>query len=52
METRNVLTFIFSVLFIFAFVFVLIWGIVNFNKVKDAMSGTGVYTEQDVNNSE
>ena len=51
METRNVLTFIFSVLFIFAFVFVLIWGIVNFNKVKDAMSGTGVYTEQDVNNA-
>jgi len=51
METRNVLTFIFSALFIFAFVFVLIWGIVNFNKVKDAMSGTGVYTEQDVNNA-
>ena len=42
--TKKVLAIIFSVLFIGAFAFVLTWGIINFNKVKDGMSGTGLYT--------
>lgn len=51
MDTRKVLGIIFSILFVGAFTFVLCWGIINFNKVKDSMSSTGVYTEQDVNNA-
>ena len=49
METKNVLGIIFSLLFVGAFAFVLSWGIINFNKVKDGMSGTGVYTKEDIN---
>ena len=51
METKKVLGIIFSILFIGAFAFVLSWGIVNFNKVKDGMSGTGVYTKEDVDSA-
>ena len=51
MDTRKVLGIIFSILFVGAFTFVLCWGIINFNKVKDSMSSTGVYTEADVNNA-
>ncbi len=51
METKKVLGIIFSILFIGAFAFVLTWGIINFNKVKDGMSGTGVYTQEDVQNA-
>lgn len=51
METKKVLGIIFSVLFVGAFIFALTWGIINFNKVKEGMSGTGVYTEQDLNNA-
>ena len=49
METKKVLGIIFSLLFVGAFAFVLSWGIINFNKVKDGMSGTGVYTKEDLN---
>lgn len=51
METKRVLGFIFSLVFIGAFIFTLCWGIINFNKVKDGMSGTGVYTQEDLNNA-
>lgn len=51
METKKVLGIIFSLIFVIAFVFCLIWGIINFNKVKDGMSGTGVYTQEDVQNA-
>ncbi len=51
METKKVLGIIFSILFVGAFIFALTWGIINFNKVKEGMSGTGVYTEQDLNNA-
>ena len=51
METKKVLGIIFSILFIGAFAFVLSWGIINFNKVKDGMSGTGVYTKEDIDNA-
>ena len=51
METKKVLGIIFSLLFVCAFAFVLSWGIINFNKVKDGMSGTGVYTKEDINKS-
>ena len=51
METKKVLSIIFSTLFIGAFVFVLVWGITNFNKVQEGLSGTGLYTQEDLNNS-
>ncbi len=49
--TRKVLTIIFSILIIGAFAFVLTWGIINWSKVKDGMSGNGLYTQDDVQNA-
>ena len=49
METRKILGIIFSLLFLGAFAFVLSWGIINFNKVKDGMSGTQIYDSEDIN---
>lgn len=51
METRKILSIIFSVLFLGVFAFVLAWGITNFNKVQDAMSGTQIYDANDLNNA-
>ena len=51
MSTKNILGIIFSVLFVAAFTFVLCWGIINFNKVKDGMSTTGLYTQDDIDAS-
>ncbi|MBR4003524.1 MAG: hypothetical protein IKI95_05670, partial [Clostridia bacterium] len=31
------------------FCFVLVWGITNFNKVQEGLSGTGLYTQEDLN---
>lgn len=47
--TKKVLGIVFSLIFIAAFAFVLAWGIINFNKVKEGMSGTGLYTQEDLN---
>ncbi len=49
--TKKVLIAIFSILLIGAFVFLLTWGIINFNKVKEGMSGAGLYTKDDVDNA-
>ena len=49
METKKILGIIFSLVFVCAFAFVLSWGIINFNKVQEGLSGTGIYTEQDLN---
>ena len=49
METKKVLGIIFSLLFLGAFAFVLSWGVINFNKVKDGMSGTQIYDSEDIN---
>ncbi|MBP3581174.1 MAG: leucine-rich repeat protein [Clostridia bacterium] len=49
METKKVLSIIFSLLFVGAFAFVLVWGITNFNKVQEGLSGTGLYTQEDLN---
>lgn len=51
MSTKKILSIVFSVLFMSVFAFVLTWGIINFNKVKDGISSTGVYTKEDVENS-
>lgn len=49
--TKKVLTIIFSILIVGAFAFVLTWGIINWSKVKDGMSGNGLYTQDDVQNA-
>lgn len=51
METKKVLAIIFSIVFVLAFGFVLAWGIINFNKVKEGISGTELYTYEDIKNS-
>lgn len=51
MDTKKILGIVFSALFVALFGFVLTWGIINFNKVKDAMSGTELYTQEDLNNA-
>lgn len=49
--TKKVLIAIFSIIIIAAFAFLIIWGIINFNKVKEGMSGAGLYTKDDVDNA-
>lgn len=51
MSTKKVLTIIFSILIVGAFAFVLTWGILNWSKVKEGMSGNGLYTQDDVQNA-
>lgn len=49
METRKILNLIFSLVFILGFGFVLAWGITNFNKVQEGISGTELYNQEDLN---
>ena len=49
--TKKVLIAIFSIIIIAAFAFLITWGIINFNKVKEGISGTGLYTKEDVDNA-
>ena len=49
--TKKVLIAIFSIIIIAAFAFLITWGIINFNKVKEGLSGTGLYTKEDVDNA-
>lgn len=49
--TKKVLTAIFSILIIGAFAFLITWGIINWSKVKEGMSGSGLYTQDDIQNA-
>ena len=49
--TKKILTVLFSFVFISALAFSISWGVINFNKVKDGMAATGVYTNEDLNKS-
>ena len=51
MSAKKIVGIVFSVLFIAAFAFVLTWGIINFEKVKDGMAGNGLYTQDDIQNA-
>ena len=51
MSAKKIIGIIVSVVFIAAFVFVLVWGIINWNKVKDGLSGSGLYTQDDIQKS-
>lgn len=47
--TKKILIAVFSIIVISAFGFVITWGVINFNKVQEAMSGTGVYNKEELN---
>lgn len=49
--TKKVLIAIFSIIIIAAFAFLITWGVINFNKVKEGLAGTGLYTKDDVDNA-
>ncbi len=51
MDAKKIVGLIFSIIFVGAFGFVLTWGITNFNKVQEGISGTGLYTQEDLNNA-
>ena len=51
MLTKNILGIIFSIIFIGAFAFAITWAVINQEKVKELMSGTGIYTEEDLNSA-
>ena len=51
MSTKKILTIVFSILIIAAFAFAITWGVINWSKVKAGMSGNGLYTKDDVQNS-
>lgn len=51
METKQILTTIFGFLIVAILAFVVIWSVINFDKVKDGMSGSGVYTYEDIQNA-
>ena len=46
-----ILISIFSVIFLAVFGFCLTWTIINWDKVKTGMSGTGIYTKEDLDNA-
>ena len=46
--TKQILIVVFSLLLVGLFIFILTWGILNWSKVKDGMSGSAIYTETDI----
>lgn len=48
MNTKKILGIIFSSIFICAFTFLIVWGVINFKKIEEGMSGTGLYTREDL----
>lgn len=51
MSTKKILGIIFSLIFIAGFAFCLSWTIINWDKVKDSMNGTQIYTHDDLQNA-
>lgn len=46
--TKQIFIVVFSLLLVGLFIFILKWGILNWSKVKDGMSRSGIYTETDI----
>lgn len=49
MDTKKIIGLIVSILLVGAFGFCLSWTIINWDKVQDGISGTGLYTQDDLN---
>ncbi len=50
-DTKRVLIIIVSTILIGAVIFFVVWGVINFDAVKKAMSGTALYTQEDLDNA-
>lgn len=48
MNAKQITAIVLSVILIAVSAFSITWGVINFNKVKDGLSGTGLYTQDDV----
>lgn len=51
MDAKKIVGLIFSILCIGALAFFVSWGVINFNKVEDALSGTKIYDATDLDNA-
>jgi len=51
MDTKRIVALVASVVFVLIFGFTLTWTILNFDKVSQGMSGTGLYTREDIDTS-
>lgn len=49
--SKKLLSIVFSLLVVAGLTFSITWGVINFNRVKEGMATTGVYTIDDVNKS-
>ena len=49
MSTKTIIGLIISIILVGAVAFVGVWGYTNFSKVQDGISGTGLYTQEDIN---
>ena len=50
-STSKILTIIFSILLLGVLTFALCWGAINFKKVEEGLSGSSLYTEEDLEQS-
>lgn len=51
MNAKKIIAIVLSVVLLGVSAFSIAWGVINFNKVKDGLSGTGLYTQDDVQNA-
>lgn len=51
MDAKRITAIVLSALLLAISVFSIVWGVINFNKVKDGLSGAGLYTQDDVQNA-
>lgn len=49
MSGKQITGLVVSILLLGAFAFLITWGVINFDKVQQGMSGTGLYTQDDLN---
>lgn len=48
MSAKKIIAIVLSVVLLGVSAFSIAWGVINFNKVKDGLSGTGLYTQDDI----
>lgn len=51
MSAKRIIAIVLSVVLLGVSAFSIAWGVINFNKVKDGLSGTGLYTQDDIQNA-
>ena len=48
MTAKRIIAIVLSAVLLAVSVFSLVWGIINFNKVKEGFKGSGLYTQTDI----